>query len=202
MLDRNYTDLPPAKIRETFERIYRQVRVLNAMLDDLLDIRFTEENRPELKPQPFDLKSLVEDTINTQASIDSHKHDLVFQIADQLPSVEVVLDINLTRRIIDNLISNAIKYSPKGSQVIVALGVQNDNISLSVQDQGIGIPPEDEAKLFHPFGRCKNAQNIKGNGIGLTIVKNFIEAQQGQISYQSALGKGTTFEVTLPRVVT
>jgi signal transduction histidine kinase len=96
------------------------------------------------------------------------------------------------------LLSNAIKYSPPGSPVRVALQYENGSAILRVQDEGIGIPPEAQTRLFDAFHRAKNVGNIPGTGLGLAIVKRAVDAHGGSIVAESEAGKGTTFTVCLP----
>ena len=109
-----------------------------------------------------------------------------------------MLDRKLIHKIITNLISNAIKYSPDGKTIYVDVEHQRDVFHLIVRDQGIGIPLEDQAKLFTPFQRARNVDTIQGTGLGLSIAKHAIELHQGSIKFFSQPGEGTTFIVTLP----
>jgi len=97
-----------------------------------------------------------------------------------------------------NLLSNAFKYSPPGSTVQLRLACQDNWATLRIQDQGIGIPLEDQARLFETFHRARNVGNIHGTGLGLTIVKRAVDLHQGTIAVESQVGVGTTFTVTLP----
>jgi signal transduction histidine kinase len=96
------------------------------------------------------------------------------------------------------LLSNAIKYSPNGGNVSLELSCENQQIILCVRDEGIGMTAEDQEKLFQQFERGANVGKIKGSGLGLCIVKHIVDLHGGTISVESAIGKGTTFIVTLP----
>jgi signal transduction histidine kinase len=96
------------------------------------------------------------------------------------------------------LLSNAIKYSPQGSRVHLELSCQDNEAIFEVQDDGIGIPPEDQAKLFESFYRASNAKNLPGTGLGLAVVKQSVDLHGGKIAVNSEVGVGTTFKVTLP----
>jgi len=102
--------------------------------------------------------------------------------------------------VLGNLISNAIKYSPEGGRVRISAAAEADGISLQVQDEGLGIPPEEQTRIFDRFYRVKNSQtrSITGTGLGLAIVKRIVEAHGGSISVKSTQNKGTTFKVQLP----
>jgi len=112
--------------------------------------------------------------------------------------VQAHMDENLLRHILTNLLSNAIKYSPQGGEVLLTLICQADQAIFRVQDRGIGIPPEDQARLFDTFHRAGNVRNIPGTGLGLAIVKRSVDAQGGTIRVESQVGVGTTVTVTLP----
>src|SRR5690606_36965021 len=93
---------------------------------------------------------------------------------------------------------NAIKYSGEGQTIDVTLTIQPTALKIDVKDEGIGIPDEDQQELFGRFFRAKNVTNIKGTGLGLNIVKKYIEMLEGEITFESELNKGTTFHVILP----
>jgi signal transduction histidine kinase len=97
-----------------------------------------------------------------------------------------------------NLISNAFKYSPKGSAVDFRVRVLNGTAAFEVTDRGIGIPPEDQPRLFETFHRARNVGSISGTGLGLAIVKKSLDLHGGAIRFDSTPGKGTRFEVTIP----
>ncbi|NEP28811.1 sensor histidine kinase, partial [Moorena sp. SIO3I6] len=94
--------------------------------------------------------------------------------------------------------TNAIKYSPTGGTVQFELIAQTECVIFRIQDQGMGIPPEDQPQLFEPFHRASNVGTIPGSGLGLAIVKQCVDAHGGEISLKSQLGEGTTFTVSLP----
>jgi signal transduction histidine kinase len=113
-----------------------------------------------------------------------------------------LLDAQLLRHILGNLLSNAIKYSPQDYSITFAVTCHPDQISFLVQDQGIGIPEEDQAKLFDTFHRASNVRQIPGTGLGLAIVKQSVELHGGTIAFESEEGTGTTFTVTIPQLLT
>ena len=109
-------------------------------------------------------------------------------------------DVKLLRYVIRNLLANAIKYSPKQSPVIVDVYCEPEWVVISVSDNGIGIPEKDMEKLFTPFFRASNTTTISGTGVGLSIVKEFIEVHGGTIAVQSRQNEGSTFIVRLPLI--
>ena len=108
------------------------------------------------------------------------------------------MDENLLRHILTNLLLNAIKYSAEGSDVWFDLSCQNEEAIFQIQDRGIGIPLQDQEKLFESFHRGQNVGQIPGTGLGLSIVKKYVDLHGGHISLKSKVGVGTTFTVTLP----
>lgn len=107
-------------------------------------------------------------------------------------------DENLMRHLLLNLMSNAAKYSPAGGTIECQLAYQNQKAILIIEDHGIGIPQDDQAQLFAPFTRPTNTGQIRGNGLGLTIVKHAVDAHQGTIELTSAPDEGTRIEIELP----
>jgi signal transduction histidine kinase len=99
-----------------------------------------------------------------------------------------------------NLLSNAIKYSGENKEIRIVAEVTPEQIAFSVTDQGIGIPAEDQKNIFTTFYRAHNTNNIQGTGLGLNIVKRYVELLNGTISFVSVPGEGTTFSVTIPRM--
>jgi len=110
------------------------------------------------------------------------------------------IDATKLDKILDNLVSNAVKYTPDGGRVTLEAIEERGRIAILVQDNGIGIPDKDQKQLFHNFFRAENAvnQGIMGSGLGLMLVKHLVEKQKGTISYKSVVGKGTTFRITFP----
>jgi signal transduction histidine kinase len=108
------------------------------------------------------------------------------------------LDEKLLYSILSNLLLNAIKYSPTGDDIILLLQKEGDRIIFQVQDGGIGISEEDKLRIYEPFYRGQNVENIIGTGLGLAVVKKCVELHGGEIALESEVGKGTRFTVKLP----
>lgn len=193
---RNYEDrLTPERKRQHLDRIDGAVHLLVQMLDDMLMIAEIESDHLEINPVDIDLPHFIENIVDEFRLIDHSAHHLTFYNSLSHP---IEADPKLMRQIITNLISNAIKYSPTASEIIIDLSESAGRLSLSVQDQGIGIPEDEIPLLFEPFHRAANTGDIKGTGLGLSIVKDCVERQQGRISVESQLDRGTTFRVDLP----
>ena len=131
-----------------------------------------------------------------QLNADRRQIELVFEVKGKIE--QSAWDESLLRHILGNLLANAIKYSADGSKVLFELIPQESEILFRVQDWGIGIPPDDLAKLFEPFHRASNVGKIPGTGLGLAIAKSCIEAHKGQVSVDSKVDRGTTITVSLP----
>jgi signal transduction histidine kinase len=100
---------------------------------------------------------------------------------------------------ITNLVTNAIKYSPEGRPVILRTAVDDGCLRIAVIDKGMGIPPADQAHLFEPFFRAQNVLTIQGTGLGLNLVKRYLDLMGGEISFTSTPKEGTTFNVRIPK---
>jgi PAS domain S-box-containing protein len=177
-------------------RIQTSVKRMTEILSDILFIGKAEAGILEYRPTSLDLVEycchLVEDL-----KLDlNHQHLISF--TSQFTSIPCNMDEKLLGYILSNLLSNAIKYSPSHSTIQFTLSCQQERAVFAIQDQGIGIPPEDIPHLFESFHRAQNVGNILGTGLGLTIVKNCVDIHQGEISVTSQLGVGTTFTLTLP----
>lgn len=109
-----------------------------------------------------------------------------------------LMDEKLLRPILSNLLSNAIKYSPPGSTIYFEVNYQEEEAMFLIKDSGIGIPKEDQERLFESFHRAKNVGTIPGTGLGLAIVKKSVDLHGGEITVDSSVGVGTTFRVRLP----
>ena len=121
--------------------------------------------------------------------------------ADAPADVAAWADPDALRQVMDNLVDNAIKYTPNGGRITVRWGATADTVSFEVEDTGVGIPDADVNRVFERFYRVDKARDrAQGStGLGLSIVKHLVQAMRGQVRVNSKLGKGTTFRVTLPR---
>lgn len=182
------------------ENIGKQLTYVTELLNDL---NLIEEMSPQSRPlmlAPHNLKALCHVTLQDVQTSVGKQHR--FSLVDELTPDTVLIDDVLINRILLNLLSNAVKYSPEGSKVTLALREQDNAIRLQVRDQGMGISEDDLQKVFDPFYRVQSVQErIAGNGLGLSIVRDCVEALGGQISVESQLKVGTTFTVTLPLIV-
>ena len=177
-------------------RIQASVQHMTDLLNDVLVIGRAEAGKLDLRPAPLDLLKFCQELMEELQLTTGNQHTLTFASVGEC--VQAHMDENLLRHILINLLSNAIKYSPQGGEVLFTLICQADQAIFRVQDQGIGIPPEDQARLFDTFHRASNVRNIPGTGLGLAIVKRSVDAQGGTIRVESQVGAGTTVTVMLP----
>jgi signal transduction histidine kinase len=187
---------PEEKKLVHFKRIHSNVQHLVQLLNDVLLIGQAEAGKLEFNPKPLDVVQLCCSLVEELQLSAGSEHTIAFSY--QFPELESCLDEKLLRHILSNLLSNAIKYSPTGSTVNFKLVGQNGQVIFQIQDEGIGIPEEDQQHLFETFHRAKNVVNIPGTGLGLAIVKRSVDLHGGKISVKSEVGAGTTFTVTIP----
>lgn len=183
------------KRQKHLDDIQGSVKQLTDILEEFLSVGMLEEGKIDTHPKDVVLSKLIADTVADMRlmlkpgqSIETH----------QAGSNDVSIDPSLLRKIMVNLISNAIKYSRAGTVVSLRLGCTEHSLTLVVEDQGIGIAKEDQAHLFERFYRAPGVSNIAGTGLGLHIVGRYVELMGGKVSLQSELTQGTTVTLTLP----
>jgi signal transduction histidine kinase len=187
--------MTPERRNQHLAQIQAQVMRLTHFLDDILMLSRSEAVGMAIELQPTDLTALCAAVV-AEMQQTSRQHLLEFTVTGEPELIEA--DGVLLSQGIANLISNAIKYSPAGGTVRIGLTYAHQEISLTVQDYGIGIPAADQTRLFQDFQRGSNVGGINGTGLGLTIVKRTAEVHGGRVSVASAEGVGTTFTLMLP----
>ncbi|MGE0684921.1 MAG: ATP-binding protein [Candidatus Binatia bacterium] len=194
MLRRNY---PAHKQREFLAIIHNESVRLTNLLNDFLDIQRMESGRQNYRFEPVALTSAVQETV-ALFSLSDQKHKFLVDIPVSLPPIHA--DHSRLRQVFTNLLSNAIKFSPHGGAITIAAKQQGASVTVSVADQGVGIPPEALSQLFSKFFRVDNQEtrSIGGTGLGLALIKKIIEAHDGRVWVESEAGKGSTFFFTLP----
>lgn len=195
MLRRKLLKAGDGHLAENAEAIQQAGRRMNAMIRELVESACLEAGALELKKQALSLPDLVSGVLSRALSPEEAQRVRI-QVADDLP--EVWGDLDRLERLLANLVTNALKYSPPDSPVEVRLEWRNRELLASVQDSGTGIPARDLPYIFNRFYRSKRRQRAEGVGLGLYIAKMVVEAHGGRIWAESEEGKGSTFRFTLP----
>lgn len=193
----HYRDrLSDERITQKLQTIASQVGYMTHMIEEVLELGRMQSGRVEYKPVRADLVGLCETVLDEFRNLPGIKNPLHF--SPQRSPVMAYLDRRLTRQLLNNLVENAIKYSPDSTPVEVSLEVEADRVLLRVRDQGMGIPPADIPLLFELFHRATNVGTIPGTGLGLAIAKQAVELHGGDIRVESELGVGSVFTIMLP----
>lgn len=188
--------LGPKHSAQIFQIAERQTEHLSHLVDDLLDRSRIESGRFTLDVERHDLVAIVEDAISWHEQ-SSKEHDIVVSIGER--PIWIECDRNRLMQVLNNLVSNAIKYSPSGGRIGVSVSVSNAMALVSVEDEGIGIPPEDVDKIFTAFSRsARSRDSIPGVGLGLSVVKKIVEAHAGKVSVSARSTGGSRFVVEIP----
>ena len=193
-------DLTEEQLR-VFAIIDRNASRLLNLVDDLLFVAWVEAGGFALEREEFSVAEVVESSMESASSVALGNG--VELVHESISDGTVVGDRSRVSQLLDNLVANAVKFTPGGGKVTVRSEVREHEVVLEVADTGMGIPEDEQSHLFERFFRSKeaNRQAIPGTGLGLSIVKAIVEAHGGWISVKSAEGRGTTFTVALPRSV-
>jgi len=177
--------------RESAERLI-------SLVNDLLDVSRLESGKLQVVLQPTDLRALTRGVLDDVATLVREKRHKLLVHASAVP--DIVVDAQLLRQAILNLVSNAIKYTPPNGQIGVRISEVGGMLHWSIQDSGIGIPEASQTKLFEKFYRADNALTIdtEGTGLGLYLVRLIVERFGGKVVCESKEGRGTTFSILLP----
>ncbi|MGP0565777.1 MULTISPECIES: hybrid sensor histidine kinase/response regulator [unclassified Nitrospina] len=200
LLELSGDSFSPKEHNEMLQLISKSVNDVLGMVDDLLDISVIESGNLKLDLGPGDLTALLKERIQINSG---HARGKDISINEDLQDIEpIVFDRGRMAQVLDNLISNAIKYSPLGSDVFIELRQEDGWTHVRIRDEGQGIRPEDQEQIFMGFQKlgARPTGGEKSTGLGLAIVKNIMESHQGKIEVRSEVGKGSTFEVALPKL--
>ncbi len=200
MIQRYYNKLNEEKKIKYFTQIDTAISSMLQLLDEVLFLGRTDADLLKYQPAPLDLENFCRELAENMQISNSRQSTITFTCEGE--PINANIDAFLLQVILTNLLSNAIKYSPQRSNIHFHLTYQNATARFQIQDQGIGIPIKDQAKLFETFHRASNVGNIQGTGLGLSIVKKCVELHNGQITLESKVDQGTTITVTLPTVPT
>ena len=178
------------------KRIKNSVKGLTDILNDFLSVDKLENQKSEVKLSHFDYRKFANEMLEDMNSICQDGQIIELKIDGE--DVIIESDVNILRNILYNLLSNAIKYSKENQSIYFYNKIEPNNLEIKIRDHGIGIPINEQKQLFTRFFRAKNATNIKGTGLGLTIVKNYLDMLGGTISFTSEENKGTEFNISIP----
>ena len=184
------------KMNSQISRIQLSVQKLTSMIEDVLTISRVDRGKLNLSFTTFNLNKTLNELIDEAniASSNSNNINLHFNLNEE----EIYFDEKIIHHIISNLLSNATKYSKEGGKIHLFINKKFNNLIIKVADEGIGIPEKDIAHLFSPFARATNTQGIDGHGLGLAIIKKFVDMVEGKYEVESKINEGTTFTIFLP----
>ncbi len=184
------------KVEKHIDRVKSSVNHLTTILNDFLSLGKLEEGRIEVNPENVSLSSFFDEIKEEVKPVLKERQQLIIDVKQ--PKKDFFTDPKILRSILFNLISNASKYSDAGKRIWLEVTPAGDQVKVEVQDEGIGIPQEEVKHVFDRFFRARNASNIQGTGLGLNIVKRYIDLLGGTITFKSEEDKGSTFTITLP----
>jgi signal transduction histidine kinase len=192
----------PAEIMQSLDETLAQINEMTELVESLLTLARADEGRAPLAVEESDLRDLLGDAVETAGMLGE---DSGVAVTSSMPGhpVRLAVDRHRIRELLLNLVTNAIKYTPRGGTIDLSLTDQDDAVSITVRDTGIGIAPGDLPHIFDRFWRADQARSRTGDrpgtGLGLAITKWIAEAHGGSITVQSRPGRGTIFTVRLPR---
>ena len=198
LIEKHRERMPEEKLKTHFQRIQDSIKRMIELINDTLTIGRYSDGRVEFFPEPLDLEAYCRELADALQLQTNTAHVIRLQCSGDLTHAE--MDKKLLQQILANLLTNAVKYSPKADRVEFGIYRENGTAIFEVRDFGIGIPPEKFEHLFEPFNRGANAGTIQGTGLGLAILKNALDLHHGKIEVTSEIGKGTTFRVALPLI--
>lgn len=200
LLLRQYPDPLSSQQENLVQRIFHNSKSLLDMINEMLDFSKIEAGKLNLNPQKFNLSNLIKLTVEEIRSLALQKNlDLETNI--ELSDSFLVQDSHFIKRILINLISNAIKFTESGKITVNVKEVSKSKIAIAISDTGIGIAPEDKNKIWQAFRQADQSftRQHSGTGLGLAITRSLVEMMKGKIFLDSELGKGSTFTVEIPR---
>lgn len=179
--------------------VERNVNRMRQLVNQILDLRKIQNNKMKMRVQQIELVSFVRRLMES-FNVLADEHHIDFKLENSVDSLNIWVDIDKLEKILFNLLSNAFKYTPQGKQIKIIINVIRENVSIGIEDQGIGISEDKQKKLFERFENLvdKNLFNRESTGIGLSLVKELVEMHKGTIGLESWLGKGSKFTILLP----
>lgn len=185
------------KREKHIQNIKKSVRNLTNILNDFLSTDKLDQGKVTTNPIQFNLNQFLDEMVCELKETSDRTHNI--EVAHEVHGINLFQDKEMIRNVVTNLLSNAIKYSSVGSPISIKLSATEFQASIVVSDQGMGISEEDQKHLFERFFRAANVTNLQGTGLGLNIVKRYLDLMGGKISVRSKVNEGTSFKVDLPR---
>jgi len=176
-------------------RIMASVNMLTRILDDFLSLSKLEQGEVVFKPEQIVLGKLLHAIVDEMEGFLKEGQRIILK--DETGGKAMVCDVYVLRNILYNLLTNASKYS-EGGEILCHARISGSQLIIGITDHGVGIPQDEQKHLFERFFRAYNVTNIQGTGLGLYIVSNYLKLLRGEIEFQSAEGKGSTFTVSIP----
>ena len=198
ILQEDLEELPKETRDQFLDFIYKSSENMLKMVNDLLDVSVIESGKLQLDLQPESFKDLINHHIMINQFFADKKDIRIQSDLQDIPKCRI--DANKMGQVIDNLISNAIKFSESGTSIFISMKEQKDTLTFSVKDEGPGISDEDQAKLFQHFQKlsARPTAGESSSGLGLAISKKMVQAHEGNLNVKSQLGSGTTFWFEIP----
>jgi signal transduction histidine kinase len=189
-------DIAKDKQKKYFQTIYDEAIRLSNLINDFLDLQRMESGQQQYHRTPLRMNQFLPEILEEWTGKQDHRIQL------HLPESEVLVrvDEDRLRQVFNNLISNAIKYSPHRDRIDIRLEIKQSKVLVHIQDYGLGIPMDVKFKIFNKFYRVDNSdrRQIGGTGLGLSICKDIVEKHEGELTYTSVMGEGSVFTVVLP----
>ena len=187
----------PAVTRRMLDQIHAQVQMLSQLSQEMMELAQIESGQVLLKLETAELEPVIRRSVTSllpQAAVKEQR------LALEVPAgLTALIDEAMIGRVINNLVQNAVKFSPEGGAITVTAEPLEDDVQISVIDNGPGIPREDQRRVFERFYKADRARSGGGTGLGLAIARHIVEGHGGRIWVESTPGKGATFRFTVPR---
>jgi PAS domain S-box-containing protein len=197
LLDRFEEKWNKEKKARSLDRILNSVQVLNSMLDDVSLFGKKQSGKLQYNPTPVDFEGYISSLIDETLTNFNTKRHVRFEKDDNVGTIHT--DKFLLHHIVTNLLSNALKYSSEGTEVLLRIdNSDREWINLTIQDHGKGIPEKELNKIFEPFYRASNIDNVSGTGLGMAIIKHCTDLLNGKLHIDSEIGIGTTVSINIP----
>lgn len=184
------------RVLKHLDRINANVETVTNILTDFLSVSRLEEGKLENNPQEFNLEEFVKDVLNELESYRREGQNISYKHSGA--QTDVCLDESLLKNILTNLVSNAVKYSKTDSNIFIETVLSSSSMRLIVKDEGVGIPEKEQKFLFNRFFRASNVSHIQGTGLGLNLVRQYVDLMGGIVTIASEEGVGTTISANIP----